>query len=427
MSLPRILLAVALVASPAAAAELATLDGKKLAGEIVNIAGNELTFKSPAGEEKFLVTTLHSVTVGQVPKALETGKPYTTVELTDGTLFRCSEIAVKGEAIELKLLPPAGTPASASPRTLTFPMRPALYAVNREAGDLKLEQDFRELLRQRSAYDRWVTKQKVMVEGKEVYRLDAAEGTFGAGSGEAGAEVVRFTFAARGKDISKEAELRMTRVNGMIFNQKKEAVPPALCKVIDADGNELVAQAVARTGTGYAVTTVAGVKVDLAADQVFKFDFAAGAIKFLSDLEPVALEESGTDPEHYQKDKTLDKQPIRLVLDPKTGSKEAYPKGLSLKAKTMITFELKGQYKVFRAVAGVADDPENFAPSQVKITIDDAVGGVLWKGTVKKGDKPADLNLNVTNVDRLRITVESDGSVTDLGNQVSLGNARVLK
>src|SRR4029078_7947477 len=174
------------------------------------------------------------------------------------------------------------------------------------------------------------------------------------------------------------------------------AVPPALCKVIDADGNELVAQAVARTDKGHAVTTVAGVKEDLAANQVSKFDFAAGAIKFLSDLEPVALEESGTDPEHYQKDKTLDKQPIRLVLDPKAGAKEQYPKGLTLKAKTTITYELKGAYKVFRALAGVADDPENFAPSQVKVTIDDGAQ-VLWKGTVKKGDPPVDLNLNVTN------------------------------
>ena len=76
----------------------------------------------------------------------------------------------------------------------------------------------------------------------------------------------------------------------------------------------------------------------------------------------------------------------------------------------------------------MAFDPETPAPSHVKLTIDDAGAGVnLFKGTVKKGDKPLDLNLNVTNVDRLKITVESEGTVTDLGNQVSLGNARVLK
>src|SRR5262249_5795286 len=179
---------------------------------------------------------------------------------------------------------------------------------------------------------------------------------------------------------------------------------------------------------GYTVTTVAGVKVELDAKDVSKFDFAAGSVKYLSDLDPVGLEESGTDPEHYQKDKNLDKRPIQLFSDPASGKTETYPKGLTLKAKTIITYELKGQYKTFRAIAGVDADKENEATSQVKITIDDAGAAVnLFKGTVKKGDKPLDLNLNVTNVDRLKITVESDGTMFDIGNQVSLGNARVLK
>ena len=169
-----------------------------------------------------------------------------------------------------------------------------------------------------------------------------------------------------------------------------------------------------------------GRKIDLAAANIFKFDFAAGALKFLSDLEPVTLQESGTDPEHYQKDKNLDKRPIRLITNPASGKTLVYPKGITLKAKTIITYELKSQYKSFRAIAGVDADPDNAAPSQVKITIDDGMQ-VLWKGTIKKGQKPVDLNLSVQDVDRLKITVESDGTVTDLGNQVSLANARVLK
>jgi hypothetical protein len=423
MSLPRTLLALVALAPTAAAAELATLDGKKLTGEIVAISGNELTFKSPAGEEKFLVTTIHSVTMGPAPRAMETSQKHTTVELIDGSLFRCSDITIKGDQVELKLLSPGATgPAAASPRTVTVPMRPALYAVNRVAGDLKLDQDFRGLLRSRGRNDLFVFKKPVTNDqGKEVDALDATAGTFG--PGDATGESIQFT-----QEGAKEAPVRMTRVAGMIFNQRVEAVPPAICKVIDADGNELVAAAVARTPKGYAVTTVSGVKVDLDQAQVSKFDFAAGSIKYLSDLDPAALEESGTDPEHYQRDKNLDKRPIQLVVEPAGGRVEAFPKGLTLKAKTMITYELKGQYKVFRAVAGVDADKENEAGSQVKITIDDAGAGVnLFKGTVKKGDKPLDLNLNVTNVDRLKITVESDGTVTDLGNQVSLGNARVLK
>jgi hypothetical protein len=429
MSLPRTLLALVLLAPAAAAADLTTLDGKKLTGEIVGISGNELTFKSPAGEEKLLVTTINSVVVGPAPRGLETGKKYTTVELIDGTLFRCSEITIKGDSAELKLLStaPAG-PMAANPRTLSVPLRPALYAVNREAGDLKLDQDFRGLVRGRGRYDLWVKKDKTKTDdGKEIDGLDGVPGTFGPGSADG--NTIQFTISSEDPKVpAKESTLRMKEVHGLIFNQKADKVPPAICKVIDSDGNELIAAVVARSAKGYTVTTVAGVKVELDAKEVSKFDFAAGSVKYLSDLDPVGLEESGTDPEHYQKDKNLDKRPIQLFSDPASGKTETYPKGLTLKAKTIITYELKGQYKTFRAIAGVDADKENEATSQVKITIDDAGGAVnLFKGTVKKGDKPLDLNLNVTNVDRLKITVESDGTMFDTGNQVSLGNARVLK
>jgi hypothetical protein len=92
----------------------------------------------------------------------------------------------------------------------------------------------------------------------------------------------------------------------------------------------------------------------------------------------------------------------------------------------MITYELKGQYKTFRAVAGADADEENLAPSAVRLTIDDGTQ-VLYKGVIKTGDKPVELNIAVQGVDRLKITVESDAPGLDQGNQVSLGNARVLK
>jgi NPCBM/NEW2 domain len=407
---------------PVGAAELATLDGKKLTGEIVSVIGNELTFKTASSEEKFLVTTLSAVTVGPPPKGVEAGKKHTVVELTDGSVFRCDSIAIKRWDIELKLL-------GAGERTLTVPMRRgergeepgAVFAINRHAGDLKLEQDFRFRVRERRGFDLWVTKGKTKDNaGKDVDRLDAVPGTFG--PGDAAADTVEFRLEGE----SKDSTLRMNRVDGMIFNQKPGEAPPALCKVIDSDGNEYVAQAVARTDKGYAVTTVSGIKLDLAQALVSKFDFAAGAVKFLSDLDPSALEESGSDPEHYQRDKTLDKQPIQLFVDPDKGVKETFPKGLTVHAKTMLTYELKGHYKVFRAMAGVEANVET--PSQVRLTIDDAAAGVqLFKGVLKKGDKPLDLNLNVQNVDKLKITVESDGTALDLGNQLTLANARVLR
>jgi len=416
MTFCRTLVVVFVAASLATAAELQTLDGRKITGDIVSVVGNDLTFKGPSGEEKFLVTTIHSVTIGPTPK-VDTSKKHTSVELIDGSLFRCSEIVIKGKDIELKLL-------GASPRTLTVPMRPAIFAINREAGSAKFEQDFRTLLKGRGRFDLFVYKRTVKNDvGKEIEELDSSQGTFGEGD----AESIKFT-PTTGSD--KDTSVRMTKVAGMIFGpsqtKSEKAPPPAICKVIDTDGNEYVAATVARTSMGYSITTVSDVKVDFTNAQVSKFDFAAGAIKYLSDLEPAQFEASGTDPENYQKDLNLDKRPIRLVTDPAAGKTEVFPKGLTLKAKTIITYEIKGQYKAFRALAGVDADPDNAAPSHVKITIDDGTN-VLYQGKIKKGEKPVDLNLSVQNVDKLKITVESEGSVTDLGNQVSLANARVLK
>jgi stress response protein SCP2 len=420
MTFLRVASAGLLLVPIATAAELATLDGKKVTGEIVSIVDNELTFKSTTGEEKFLVTAISAVTVGPAPKGLASGTKHTVVELTDGSVFRCESISLKGKAVEMKLL-------GASPRTVSVPMT-SVFSINREAGDLKLEQDFRRLVRGRSTYDRFVYKRKTKNDQSvEVDELDAVEGTFGEGDAEAA--TVKFTRAVVAKDGEpKESDLRMINVSGMIFNQRPaEKVAPAMCKVIDADGHELVAQAVAKTPTGYAVTTVSEVKFDLAANQVSKFDFAAGSVKYLSDLEPIALEQSGTNPEPYQKDKNLDKQPIRLVTEPGTAKPaEAFPKGLTLKAKTVITYELKGQYKTLRALAGVDADPQNEANSQVRLTIDDGTN-VLYKGVIKKGEKPVELTLSVQNVEKLKITAESDVPGSDFGNQVSLANARVVK
>ena len=139
MSLPAPSSPLLVLAPTAAAAELATLDGRKLTGEIVAITGNELTFKSPAGEEKFLVTT-HPLGHDRPGAEAVRGRQEAHDRRTDRRLAipLPESIVIKGETVEMKLL------GRRSPRTISVPMRPAVFAVNREAGDLKLEQDFRD-------------------------------------------------------------------------------------------------------------------------------------------------------------------------------------------------------------------------------------------------------------------------------------------
>ena len=410
------LLAFAPVFSPAIfAAELTTLDGKKLVGEIVAISPTEITFKSNGAEEKFLVTAINAVTLGPAPRPVAASVTYVAVELGDGTTFRCSAFSIKGKNIELKLL----SDDAKGGRTHVVPMT-SLFSLMRDAGDLKLAQDFRGLMRDRGKFDVWITRSKIKNDDDTVTdRLDSVRGTFG--EGDPANDSVKFTLEATGKEVT----VKLPRVAGMIFNQiPTGTVAPAICKVVDSDGNVFVAKSVARSDTGYTVTTVSDVKAELAENAISKFDFAAGSVKYLSDLDPASLEESGTDPEHYQKDRNLDRGPIRLRADPADAKTNQFAKGLTLHAKTLIAYELKGQYKVFKGIAGADASVET--ESAIRLTIDDGTQ-VLYKGVIKKGDKPVDLNLNVQNVDRLRILVESDGGVLDLGNQLSIADARVLK
>jgi hypothetical protein len=390
------------------AGELTTLDGKKLTGDILAINGEELTFKTPTGQEKFLVTTVNNVTVGPAPKSPAPGLKFATVELTDGSVLRCETFTVDGKDVELKLL--AG-------RTLRVPLT-TLFTALKDAGNAKIEQDFRTIVKGRGKFDLFVFRRKDDT-GKDF--LDAFSGTFG--DGDKANESIKFT--QEGK--ADPTDVKMTRIEGMVFNQIIAVkVAPTLCRVIDTDGNTYAAQAVTRTTKGYTVKTVTGVAVDLEENVVSKFDFAAGSVKYLSDLEPASVLEEGSDPHPYQKDRNLDRQPIELVLDPATGKREKYAKGLTIHAKTTLTYNVAGQYKTFAAIAGVDADKENVADSKVKLTIDDGTK-VLWTGVIKKGDKPVELNLSIQNVDQIRIIVESDGPGLDLGNHVSLANVRVLK
>ncbi|WP_020472859.1 NPCBM/NEW2 domain-containing protein [Zavarzinella formosa] len=416
-SLRPLLLLLAVAVPALKAAELTTLDGKKLNGDIVAISPMEITFNANGADEKIPITTINAITLGPVPKPVPASTRYIAVELVDGTTFRCSAFSIKGKNVELKLLGDEGKPA----RTHNIPVT-SLFSLMRDAGDLKLEQDFRGLMRDRGKFDVWITRSKVKNDdGTETDRLDSVRGTFG--EGDPATDSVKFTLEATGKDVT----VKMPRIAGMIFNQiPTGTVAPAICKVVDSDGNVLVAKSVTRADNNYTVTTVSDVKVELAENAISKFDFAAGSVKYLSDLEPVILEESGTDPEHYQKDRNLDRNPIRLRTDPAGMETKAdqFAKGLTLHAKTVLTYELKGQYKVFKGQAGT--DASVVTESTVKLTIDDGTQ-VLYKGVIKRGDKPVNLNLNVQNVDRLRIIVESEGAILDLGNQLSIGDAKVLK
>src|SRR3954469_12570312 len=104
----RTLLVLALAVSPTRAADLQTLSGKTLTGDLIRLTDKEIVLRIDGTE---VATPVPSVLQLKLQDALPapTGVKYTDVELTDGTLLHCKQFVPKGKDAELTLLVPEGT------------------------------------------------------------------------------------------------------------------------------------------------------------------------------------------------------------------------------------------------------------------------------------------------------------------------------
>jgi hypothetical protein len=400
---PRLFLtfSLALLLAPSApAAELRTLSGKKFTGDLVALDGKEVTVRTAQGEVKVPVADVLALDLGGQPAPPPPADAHITdVELVDGSLFHCTAVAIKGKTAELSVPPNL---------TVKVPLSSLSYVLH-DANDPKVQEQWKALVTPRGKRDLLVVKR-----GE---RLASVEGTFGEAA--ASGETVAFERAS-----GQKVELPLAAAQGLLFAQRQEGdIPPTLCKVTDAGRNVLVAKSAALSGGGLTVTTVAGVRVEYPAlAGLAKLDFSKGKLAFLSDLEPVRVLEVSTDGwvAHYRRDKSLyGGQPIQFGA-------QAYDKGLTLHAKTVLEYDVGGDYKEFRAVLGVADATDAAVPdSHVRLTIE-GDGRELFAAEVRRSDKPRPVALDVRGVRKLRITVASV-ELFDTGNQMSLADAKVSK
>jgi hypothetical protein len=381
------------------AADLQTLTGKQVSGELVGLDKQAAVIRTAGGDTV-------RVPVGDLLQiTLPAGDPpprgaHAAVELTDGSVLLCSAVAIKGGSVELTVIPDT---------KVTVPLT-GIFTILRDAHDPKIRQEWGDFLAKRGQLD--------MVVVRSDDKLNGLEGTFGAGVGDA------IEFTARGSD--QKRSIRLNRAQGLIFVQKPDPnAPPPLCKITDAVGSLLVAADAVLSPDGMTITTPGGARITLPdTKRLAKLDFSKGKLAYLSDLSPsresttLATEDDDQFARfvRYRKDLNLENQPIKL------GGKQ-YPKGLSLHAGTQLVFPIGGEYKEFRAVLGVDDGVSTESSIEVLIEGD---GRGLFRGHTAHRAPPKPLALDVRGVRELRITVRA-AALLDFGDQVSLADAKVSK
>jgi hypothetical protein len=393
------LLALAALSAPGFAADLSTLTGKKYKGELKRVDANLLTFDAEIGQVAVPLKDLFVLDFGRTAAAPAAGAKYDELELTDGSVFRSTGIKIKGKAVEVALLPVAGTPGP----TVTVPLG-AVFAYLRGADVQKNRDDWKKLLATRGKRDLYVIRQ-----GED---LSALPGTVVEG-GEDG-DTLTFEDQA-----GKRAPLRLSRATGgLVFNQPpRDVIPPTICKLLDLFGNSVFAAKIDLGAGGMTVATVAGATVTYPSTAgLVKLDFSRGNIAYLSDLD-AAVSAPTTDTEviQFAKDHDETKQPLKLA-------DTAYAKGLLVPSETVVTYKLKDDFRELKAIVGMPDSGPPSGAAKLTVLAD---GRVLFAGPVTRKTKPKELVLDVKGVKELTIKVDAEERFT--GNYVILAEARLQK
>jgi len=388
----RALAGLILVLPLAAGAELNTLKGKKIAGDLVSADDKTIVIKTAGGDVATPVPEAMQLTLSTAP-APKFPEKYIDVELIDGSLLHCAAFSLKGKQVELTILPNV---------KLTIPMSVVAYILN-DAQDAKTQKEWQEVIADRGKRDRFFVHKD--------NRMDGLDGTFG----DADPDGKQITF-----DLANgtRRKLPLDRLAALLFNNRLEGnIPPIVCRVNDLHKNIIVANKANVKDGKLTLTTVAGVTIEYPAlQQVAMLDYSQDKVAYLSELKFKEENLFAESTVQCSRDHNLDGLPIQL-------EGVTYPHGLVVHAGMILTFDIGGDYKEFKTILGF--DPSASLVSNVKVTFE-GDGRPLFGTEVKIKDKPQPLTLDIKKVKQLRIIVSASEGLF-IGRQITMADAKVSK
>ena len=395
--LPRVPTAVCLAAllAPLAAATDVTvvpLDGPAVAGELRSLSADAAVVATAGGDATLPLAGVAEMRFGG---AVRPDPADAAVRLTDGSELPAATVSIAGQNLSVDV-PGLGTlrlPA-AGVRAVRF--RP-------------LDGDDR---------DRW---EELVAAGTDADlavvrrggRLDRVAGSVGGISDEA------VTFLLNGSEIALPRG-RANLVGVVLANRPTDIKPAAV--VAPAAGGAMNAAAVVSDGDALRVTLTGGATLALPVAGVAAVNFAAGSVTPLSELptrEPSEFTRSWTDePVPVGRDRNLDGGGISIAG-------RRFDRGLVLFAPADLSWRLPKGTARLRATAGIEDARRDLGVGEVDLTIA-GDGRELFAARLTHADDPVDLDLDLTGVKVLTVTVAPGAYLFD-GDHLALGGPRVTK
>jgi len=385
-----ILVVILLLAAPAWTDELKMLSGKSLSGTLEKITDSAIILKAGDKSAETPLPQVLELTL-RPGKSVPSANKYIEVQLLDESILYCTKATFSAKDVQLEL-----TSGGLVKAPLT-----ALVTFLRDAQDENLKKQWAKLLTEKTRFDRIF----VLKDGD----LNPLKGALGAI--DESKQSIKFKIEG-----GKEIEPELDNVQGMQFVRTDLPTEVSLCKVIDIDGNVVVASKLGYSGDRMNVTTPFGQKLTLDPKRLARVDFNFGRLTYLSDLDAKIADApllGGFNP--LRKDTNLDGGPIML-------QEKKYDKGLSMYAGVELRYDLAGKYKEFKALVGADSGIAEEGQGKVTVTIYcDSEKRNTFEVSTKA---PIPIAVNVKDVTTLKIVV-SGSNLTNYSGHATLANALV--
>lgn len=164
----------------------------------------------------------------------------------------------------------------------------------------------------------------------------------------------------------------------------------------------------------------------LPVEKIVALRVRGGRTVFLSELKPAAIEERPLPagmPVVYPLRRDLSAAGTPLRIGPRG---KPYERGLGVHAYSALTYELAGKYELFVCEVGMDAAAAEGAACSYKVFGDDPAKPRAV-GTVKAGDKPRRLKLDVRGVNRLRLVCDFGPDGDDAGDFFDWADAGLIK
>ncbi len=216
----------------------------------------------------------------------------------------------------------------------------------------------------------------------------------------------------------EQQTLPLARLFGIVVAQVGTSVKPASGITLElADGSRIVG-ATKSLADGKLTVSIGPASAELPWSAVRSMTIRSSRLAFLSDLDPIEVEESRlvTLPQPWQRDKSVARKTLTL-------GERKFDRGIGTHAYSKLVFDVAGNYDAFSAIIGIDAAADRHGDCIFVVVAD---GQELARERMTGTTEPKELKLDITGVKQLALIVEP-GEELDLADLANWADARVIK